>query len=177
MTDPAAAVLHLIRTLGISPGGSQGAAHYGATTLLVRHIEVLQKAVRFSFTAHHGVQMDLRTDDPLTRQIARTYAVDKRPSDRLFDTTPKKVNAYLQRFLPGYTVKDLRTSLCCTLARVEIARIDAEREYPQNVEELELYMRDVAKFVASEVGNRWQAHLEANINPKLFDHWRAAAGV
>lgn len=133
--------------------------------------------MRFSFTAHHGVNMDLRTADPLTRQIARTYTVDKRLSDRLFDTTPKKVNAYLQRFLPGYTVKDLRTSLCCTLAKVEIARIDAQREYPQNVEELKLYMRDVAKFVAAKVGNRWQAHLEANINPKLFDHWRAAAGV
>jgi hypothetical protein len=177
LTDPTAAALHLIRTLGISPGGSAGAAHYGATTLLVRHLRVLQKDVRFSFIAHHGVHMDLRTDDRLTRQIAQTYTAGKRPSQRMFDTTPKKVNAFLQEFVPAWTVKDLRTLRCSTLAEEEIARIDEQWECPQNAEQLQRYMRDVAKFVASKVGNRWQIHLEWNINPALFDHWRAAAGA
>ena len=121
--------------------------------------------------------MVLRSDDPLTRRIAQTYTRGNRPSERLFDTTPKEVNAYMQRFLPGFTVRNLRTMLCTTLAEEEIARIDEQWEYPENAEQLRLYIRDVAKFVAAKVGNTWQGHLAANIDPKLFDHWRAAAGV
>jgi hypothetical protein len=177
LTNATAAALHLIRILGISPGGSPGATHYGATTLLVRHVKILQKTVRFSFTAHHGAKMDLRSDDPLIRQIAQTYTAGKRASERLFDTSPKKLNAYMQRFLSGYTVKDLRTILCTTLAEEEISRIDEQWEYPENPEQLKLYVREVAKFVAAKVGNTWQSHLAANIDPRLFDHWRAAAGV
>lgn len=87
--------------------GSAKTGHYGASNLLRKHIyKSSPEYVELRYMAKSGVDQTKPIHEPNLCKILHARS-RKGQDDRLFNTTPQRVNDYLSQF--GITSKDIRT--------------------------------------------------------------------
>ena len=93
--------------LRVGDGASKGRAR-GLTSLLVRHVDVSRRGLRFDFVGKDGVPYVRDTDVPAAVQAnVRAFLQGKGADQRVFDrVSPSDVNAFMGA---EFTAKDLRT--------------------------------------------------------------------
>lgn len=169
-SDHAAALL-LIRRLGLRPGSDQdtGAEKkaFGATNMLVEHVNISGDTVKFDFTGKKGVALSFTTKDPELAAVLAARVEGKSPQEKLFETNEKRVAAYLHAIARGFKVKDLRTYYGTMFAfsiveSIPIPKFDAERKKAR---------ADVANQVSAKLGNTPAVALASYIDPLVFASW------
>lgn len=172
-TDPTAGALVLMRRLGIRPGSDadKRAAKkaYGATTLEVRHVTFDGDQVTLKFDSKKGGHTVIATRDRLVIDTLRAHTARKKPGDRIFDTTDRRTNDYIDASMPSgaptFTNKDLRTVVGTGRAR----RIVAHMRRPVTVAAARKARLEVARKVAKVLGNDPGEALRSYIAPEVFD--------
>jgi DNA topoisomerase IB len=167
----------LIIATGIRPGSTEETGAkvkaYGATTLEGRHVVKEGDNVRLRFVGKKGVQIDLPIEDTgLARMVAKRAKIAG-PTGQLFaGVNHKSLREYAKGFDGGrFSPKDFRTYLGTTTAEkcVKAAPV------PKTPVEYKRAVRDVAKIVASKLGNTPVVCLQSYINPAIFARWRGIA--
>lgn len=106
-SDEAAAVALILCTyerVGNEASASDG--HYGVSNLLRKHItEVHPREIVLEYVGKSGVSHRKSVKEPLLVKLLSKRTTPK--NQRIFDTTPQKINEYLKNF--GITSKDIRT--------------------------------------------------------------------
>jgi DNA topoisomerase IB len=168
LTSDDAAAAMLIRRMGLRPGSTADTKAdvqaYGATTLLRRHVHVSGDEVRLKFVGKDGVHLDLRVEDTLLRRMLTQRTKGKTGDERLFDTSPDKVNRWLDGAAPGFTAKDYRTYLGTSEAAAFIATLPE----PQTPQEQKALRNKVGDHVAAILGNTRTVALKSYIDPSVF---------
>jgi len=169
-----AIVLKLIMETGIRPGGEEDTGAkvkaYGATTLEGRHVEADKKGnVTLHFIGKKGVENKIPLQNPEVAKIIMERAKKAGSKGRLFNTdgiTLLKYTATLGG--GGFKTKDFRTLIGTKTAMALVSNMKApstEKEYKKQVKE-------VAKTVASKLGNTPAVALKSYISPVVFSEWR-----
>ena len=175
-----ALVAELVFRTGIRPGSDDdtGASKraFGATTLEVRHVVPLKRGVRLRFTGKKGVSLDIPVPDgSLADELVRRKESATDSKAKLFDVTDNSLRDYVKTLDGGdFKTKDIRTALGSKLAREHVASV---KKPPSNEKEYKAVVREVAKRVASVLGNTPAVCLSAYIDPSTFTDWRVSAGV
>lgn len=170
-----AAALFLIRRMGMRPGSDRDTKAekkaFGATNLQARHVKVTPGGqTNFAFTGKKGVDLQLKTKDPIIAEIISERLKTKSRNDRLFETDEAKVNEYLKKHIGDeYKAKDLRTIHGTAIALAEVKK---KRGKPKTPAELKRWQREVAVTVAAQLGNTPTVALGSYINPMVFDEWK-----
>ena len=86
---------------------SASSGHYGASNLERRHVKKIDGGILIEYVAKSGVSQSKPVFDKLVVSEILSRIKSKRNSDRIFTSTPKQVNEYLDQF--GITSKDIRT--------------------------------------------------------------------
>lgn len=164
-----AKVLNLISKTGFRIGGERdtGAEKqaFGASTLLGQHVNVEGNKVTFNFTGKKGVLQNHTIEDA---QLAR-WVSGKNADERLFNTTPDKVRAYLHSLSSrDYKVKDFRTHVATTTALETMKSMSK----PTSESAFKRAVNSVAKVVAAKLGNTPAMAKSAYISPAVWGQWR-----
>jgi DNA topoisomerase IB/8-oxo-dGTP pyrophosphatase MutT (NUDIX family) len=181
--DPAkrdvAEALELVMKMGIRPGSERDTGAdkqaYGATTLEGRHVRVTSTGkVSLQFTGKKGVDLNLPVEDAgLAKMLARRK-LKAGAKGKLFGVTDAALREHSHDMDGGgFKTKDFRTHLGTKTAMGEVAQRDA----PASPTAYKRAVREVAKVVASKLGNTAAVALQAYIAPEVFSEWRAAAGA
>ncbi len=173
-----AEVLSLIMETGIRPGSDDdtGAAKqaYGATTLEGRHVAEVRGAVRLRFVGKKGVNLDIPVNDK--KLAAMLLARKKRAGDgRLFpNVNAGRLLSYVHSLDGGmFKTKDFRTLIGTRLAMSEMSG----KPVPKDPKAYKKAVMDVAKQVATKLGNSPTIALQSYIAPEIFGSWRMAANA
>lgn len=171
--------LALIVETGIRPGSevdtrAERRAH-GASTLEGRHVVGDEKSgVRLQFVGKKGVDLDIPVRDAaLARMLVRRRASAGRGA-KLFPTVgAASLLAYTHETSGEFKTKDFRTLLGTRVAVEEVAR----RPAPTSVREYRRAATEVARVVATRLGNTPVVALQSYISPIVFAEWRASSGA
>ena len=173
--DDSAAVIYVISKTGLRVGGESGETKgeqtFGTTTLQARHVQVLKQGrVKISFRAKSGVGYTTTVKDPAMARMMTQRLMDKKGTDRIFDTNERKVIRQLRGY-SGFDAKvhDLRTWTGTTLAE----RLVNEMPAPVDKKSYEAARQAVGEAVAKHLGNTSKVALEAYIAPEVFAHWES----
>lgn len=170
-------VMALILATGIRPGSERdtGAEKqaYGATTLQGRHVVQADDEVRLRFIGKKGVSLDIPVFDKEVADmlLARKKAVGD--SGNLFATSAGNLLKYSHTLDGGnFKTKDFRTLTGTMTAIQEIGRA---KERPQTMNDYKRMVKEVAKAVATKLGNTPTVALQSYIDPSVFSAWRVIA--
>lgn len=86
---------------------SASGGHYGASNLEKRHVKKIDGGILIEYVAKSGVSQSKPVFDKLIASEILSRIKSKSGEDRIFTSTPKQVNDYLNQF--GITSKDIRT--------------------------------------------------------------------
>lgn len=174
--DHSAAAL-LIHEMGLRPGSEHDTGAkvkaYGATNLRVEHVTVDGNHVHLSFTGKKGVRIQLTQHNPALAGVLRSRLAGKGPHGRMFATTESQTRAALHEALPGAKLKDLRTLRARTVALKAMRSMPV----PATPAQFKAQRLQVARRVASQLGNTPTVALASYIDPAVFDAWRRSAGI
>lgn len=184
MTDPDAAALLLIRHFGMRPGSTTdtGAKKkaYGATTLQARHVRQYPGTGRttLSFIGKGGKKITVTTRDPEVYKVVEAHLAGKQGTDRLFDTSPARVQTLMRQFVPEqFKLKDLRTYRANAIAMDLVSRM----RKPKTLAEYRKKRAKVADEVAEALGNTRAialgSYIDTVVPPTVFQAWEEALGV
>ena len=169
--DPDAGAVQVMRTMGLRPGSTADTKAdrkaYGATTLEARHVSFSAdgKAVTLDFDSKKGGHSTVTSRDPQTVATLKAHTSGKGPDDRVFDTSDAKTNVYIDRVTPGFTNKDLRTTLATGYARTIVRKMPR----PVSPAEVRKAKRRVAEQVSQVLQNKPDEALKSYIAPEVFD--------
>lgn len=172
MNDPAAAATFLIRRLGMRPGSKKNTKAakeaFGATTLEARHVTINPggKSVTFSFIGKGGKEIKMNVKDPDVVAVVTKWKGSKQRRERLFDTTERDVNAYVDANMgKKFNAKDLRTLKATTMALDMVSKI---KRKPKTKRQYTTMRNRIADEVAKQLGNTRSMALNSYINPVVF---------
>lgn len=167
-----ALVLYLIAKTGfrIGSGAETKAAvrAFGASTLRCSQVNINGNKLSFDFIGKKGIRVyKVIKDRDLAAYIAPRC--DQHVDHKIFRTTDDKIRRYLNSISKGseFTVKDFRTYFGTLKAFHKIQKMPL----PKNMRENKRYRREVAKTVASELGNSPPMALKSYIAPEVFCSW------
>lgn len=135
-----ATVAYLILKLAMRVGDEKDpeeADTVGASTLRVEHIAFPQindtPVIEFNFLGKDSVpwqkKLEVNTED--TRALynnLKNFMQGKKPSDQIFDgINSRKVNAFLQRIMPGLTAKVFRTCVATRVVQMQLSKAKVDR--------------------------------------------------
>lgn len=170
-----AATMKLIQQTGIRPGSDRDTVAekqaYGATTLEGRHVIQDSKGnVSLQFVGKKGVDLNIPVEDKSTAQMLLDRKNSSGENGKLFKTDDASLRDYSHTLDGGsFKPKDFRT-----LKGTQTA-IDEIKKQPQRASTLKEYKQrvmDVAKKVASKLGNTPTIALQSYINPSVFSQWK-----
>ena len=174
-----AAVVRLLESTMVRVGNDEYArsnGSYGLTTLRDRHAEIRGGTLRLRFRAKHGIQWDVRLDDPTLAKIARRCR--DLPGQELFqylddegqvhDVGSADVNDYLREATSGeFTAKDFRTwtgTVLAAMALQEFEVADTQTQAKSNV------LRAIER-VAERLGNTPAVCRKCYVHPAVLDSY------
>jgi DNA topoisomerase-1 len=172
-----AACAALVMTMGLCPGSDEDTGAkvkaYGATTLLGSHVVREGSDVYLRFTGKKGVDNNLPVTDRVLARMLTERAAKAGPDGKLFSEVSGKSLLDYTHTLDGggFKTKDFRTLLGTREAMVKMKSVSApttDRGYRKAVME-------VAKHVATRLGNTPTVALQSYISPAIFAPWRAVA--
>lgn len=169
--------LHLIMKTGIRPGSDDDTGAdvkaYGATTLTADHVVKTKEGVFLKFVGKKGVKLNIPIDDPELASSLVKRAKTAGAGGKLFPTTnDKNLLAYTHTMDGGgFKTKDFRTHLGTSHAMSEVKRIN-ETAPPGTAKDYRKMVLDVAKSVATKLGNTPVVALQSYISPTVFSDWR-----
>jgi DNA topoisomerase-1 len=162
---------------GIRPGSEADTGAdkkaFGATTLQGQHVVTdADGNVRLKFVGKKGVSLDLPIPNRNLATMLQRRAKRAGPDGQLFPN----VNAGgLLRYVHGiggdFKTKDFRTLLGTKTALDEMKKF----KLPRSMSAYKKQVREVAKAVASKLGNTPTVALQSYINPVVFSKWLATA--
>ena len=176
-------VLALVDSTGLRPGfGASDMAEawsYGAGTLLAKHVKQRGGKVYLDFVGKHGVSHSREILDPkVAKMLLRRRKEAKEAGGKDMRLFPSVRSSTLASALDSvspkgrhYKVKDLRTLKGTATAALAIKG----QRMPRTDKELAKAKREVAKEVASVLGNTHAVALKSYIAPFVFDRWEASA--
>lgn len=171
-----AAAMKLIQHTGIRPGsdtdtGAEKQA-YGATTLEGRHVVTDDKGnVSLKFVGKKGVDLDIPVEDKSVAKMLLERKSASGDTGKLFDVSDASLRDYSHTLNGGgFKPKDFRTLKGTQTALDEVEKTPA----PATMKEYKQRVMDVAKKVASKLGNTPTIALQSYINPSVFAKWKGA---
>lgn len=172
-----AKALRLIRRMYLRPGSDRDTKSkvkaYGASNLLASHVQhdPTTGNVSLHFTGKKGVDINLPVTDPDLAAMLTQQIEGKEPTDRLFDTDERKVNAMLDEHTGGdFLVKDLRTFGANERALEYMSQVTAP---PKTLAEFRKARLNIGRQVSAHLGNTPAMALSSYINPAVFAEWEA----
>lgn len=167
--DPTAAATLIMRRMGLRPGSTEDRKAdvyaYGATTLEARHVSFSGASVTLDFPSKKGGHTRLTTSDKQVVAVLRAHAAGKTGSTRLFNTSDDATNAYIQRYTPGFSNKDLRTVVGTGYARSLVKKMPK----PSSAAAAAKARKVVAEQVSLVLANKPDEALRSYIAPEVFD--------
>ncbi len=148
--DKAATVAYLIFKLAMRVGDEKDpeeADTVGASTLRVEHIRFPEtdskQMVEFNFLGKDSVpwQKTLEVNSDDTRALydnLKNFMKDKKPDEQIFDSIDsRKVNAFLQKIVPGLTAKVFRTCIATKVVQESLSnppvKVDKDSSEAQKI--------------------------------------------
>lgn len=171
----AADALHLVMQTGIRPGSEDDTAAakkaYGATTLEGRHVVQTDMGTRLRFVGKKGVALDIPVNDPDTAKMLSDRAKKYGPTGQLFpNTNDKHLRSYAHSLgNGGFKTKDFRTLLGTRVAMHALHEMPS----PKTDKDYRKAVLQIAKIVASKLGNTPTVALQSYISPTVFAPWQA----
>jgi DNA topoisomerase I len=170
-----AAAMKLIQQTGIRPGsdtdtGAEKQA-YGATTLEGRHVVSDNDGnVRLQFVGKKGVSLDIPVEDKDTAKMMLDRKESAGLHGKIFDTNDASLRDYSHTLNGGsFKPKDFRTLKGTTTAMEEVSKTPA----PKTFADYKKAVMNVAKKVATKLGNTPTIALQSYISPSVFSAWKA----
>lgn len=166
--------LHLIMKTGIRPGSDDDTGAevqaYGATTLTADHVVKTKDGVVLNFVGKKGVKLKIPVTDPELASSLLRRAKTAGPGGKLFpNTNDRSLLAHTHTMDGGgFKTKDFRTHLGTSVAAEEVKKADA----PKTAKEYKKMVLQVAKTVATQLGNTPVVSLQSYISPTVFSDWR-----
>ena len=164
----------LIRVGNIEYVRSNGS--YGLTTLRNRHVSVKGDSVKFRFRGKHGIEHEVKIDDPRAARVVRGCL--ELPGQDLFeyveqgvvhDVGSSHVNQYLREISgEDFTAKDFRTWHATSTALEALAG-----QSFSTAKEAQQKMQAVLKSVAGRLGNTPAMCRKCYVNPIVIDAFLA----
>lgn len=175
-----AACLQLIMDTALRPGSTKDTKAdkqaYGATTLLGKHVKIVNGEVRLQFVAKEGISQDLAITDKSVGADVLKRKKSAGNNGKIFDTSDDKVLAYGKEKGLRYT-KDLRTYVGTKTGIEAMVKIGKEQGHPANEKEYKRMVKEVGIIVGAKLGNTPNMALKTYINPVIFTIWRKNAHV
>lgn len=186
ITDPKEYIIRLIVKLCIlchlRIGNDKYAKEYesyGLTTLLSKHVTIKEnKFAVFDFIGKKAVRNVATCSDPIAIKILTMLKKGKKPNDRLFSYTGEDgrvrsvdsmaVNAYLKKFDPNITSKDIRTYEANRLFILHFQSA-VRKNMPQTDKEWKATIRETIKIVAERLHHTPAVCKNAYLASELVD--------
>ena len=167
----------LIMVMGVRPGSDNDTGAevqaYGATTLQGQHVTTVDGVLHLHFVGKKSVEITLPIHDPELADMLRERAKKTGPSGQLFpEVSDKSLLEYVHGLGP-FKTKDFRTRLGTKIARDTVSSM----KVPTNMREYEKSVREVARHVASNLGNTAAVALSAYISPVVWAPWEGAKSI
>lgn len=114
--------------IGSEGNSADGENTYGLTTLEARHTKITGKTARFTYLGKSGVQQThlLEGDDKyhtaIIKYLAERKAECEKPTDRIFETKAREVNALIKKCGLKITVRRFRTLRATVLMGEELEK-------------------------------------------------------
>jgi DNA topoisomerase-1 len=150
---------------------------YGLTTLRNRHVKLNGNVVRFRFRGKHGIEHEIRIEDPRAAKVVRScldlpgqdlfqYVDD---AGQVHDIGSSDVNAYLHEIAGAdFTAKDFRT----WHATVEALEALAGHSFV-SARDAKQKMKEVLQSIAGKLGNTPAMCRKCYVNPVVIDAFLA----
>jgi DNA topoisomerase I len=155
---------------------------YGLTTMLRKHVTVVDREVIFDFPAKSAQRRVQAIADPealgvlavLKRRRTGSQLLAYRAVDGWSELTAEEVNAYLKRTSGGpFTAKDFRTWNATVLAAVALAGADDTRGRAAREREV----KQAIKTVAAYLGNTPAVCRASYVDPRVIDRFHAGVTI
>lgn len=178
-TDPASAAALLMAQTALRPGNIASAekeGHYGATTMLAKHISFKGDKASIEFIGKHGRTNVAVVDDRETVSALKAHAAGKKPNEYLFNTSKEQVRAAVP---PGVKLKDLRTIAAATHAEQMLAGITPTRtgNDRKDAREVVKILKSVSTSVAAKLNNTPAMARRSYIPPQIIIAWGEKHGL
>ncbi|MDQ3632326.1 MAG: DNA topoisomerase IB [Actinomycetota bacterium] len=168
--------------------GSEGYAAengtYGLATMHKKHVQVIEDAVLFDFTAKHGLRRVQHVVDPVSAGVVARLKKRRGGSPELLafkqggrwlDVRSEHINAYLKdRTGLDVSAKDFRTWNATVLASIALSVTGAAKETKTARRRLEVR---AVKEVAQYLGNTPAVARSSYIDPRVFDRFRSGLTI
>lgn len=164
-----AKVISLILATGIRPGSERETQSkvkaYGATTLEGKHVVEENGKVRLNFIGKKGVSIDILIQDPKIAKLLLERRKEKGEDGKLFNVSDIDLRNYTKTLESGkFNPKDFRTLKGTSTALEEVKKLQRAK----SMDEYKKQVTDIAKKVASILGNTPIIALNSYINPFVF---------
>jgi DNA topoisomerase-1 len=169
----------LIMSMGVRPGSDTDTGAkvkaYGATTLLGKHVVEDGGQVRLQFTGKKGVNLNLPVEDRGLVSILKQRAARSGADGPLFpQISGSSLLDYTHTLNGGkFKTKDFRTLTGTREAMNQMKNMKP----PTNAKEYKKSVLNVAKTVATKLGNTPTVALQSYIHPAVFSAWRASSAI
>jgi DNA topoisomerase-1 len=170
----AAIVAYLILETGIRPGSNADTkgdyTAYGATTLLMTHVKVMQSGrVWLKFRGKKGVDQKVLVTNPwLVEELRRRKRSTTSWTAKVFNCSASRLNLYFQQLGDGeFSAKDLRTMKGTMMADELLGK----RRVPQQVTKRKKIVRTAIREVAAALGNTPAVAKASYVDPKVLERW------
>jgi len=168
-----ALVIDLIMKTGIRPGSDEDTKAkvkaYGATTLEGRHVIQEGGKIYLNFIGKKGVDLKIPIQDSDIGRMLIERKMNRGDNKKLFDVSNSRLLNYTHMLDGGgFKTKDFRTLLGTKTAMNLVKTTDR----PSNAKDYKRKVMDIAKKVASVLGNTPSVALGSYISPVVFADWR-----
>ena len=168
--------------------GSEGYAAengtYGLATMHKKHVQVVEGAVLFDFTAKHGLRRVQHVVDPVSAEVVARLKKRRGGSPELLaykqgrtwmDLRSEHINAYLKdRTGLDVSAKDFRTWNATVLAAIALSVTVA---VPESQAARKRAENRAVKEVAQYLGNTPAVARSSYIDPRIFDRFRSGLTI
>lgn len=167
-----AMALRLIAQTGFRNGGLDGGgdeAAYGASSLLMSHVQVHGDRISFNFSGKGGHAQVHSLIDPLLARHIEARRQEGR--ETVFDTNDSKVRDYLKQTGGDFKVHDLRTRTASAMAAHYVGSLEAGGHTPTAPLQTRRARNAIADKVAAKLGDTRGVVLSSYIDPQVFEGW------
>jgi DNA topoisomerase IB len=173
VNSPAHALALLISETGLRPGSDESVqkyGHFGAVTLLKRHIKFVGQDARIEFVGKEGEVNRATVSDPSLVQALKKAAEGKSSGERLFHVRKEEVARTMPK---GVKLKDLRTVLATDTAESELLRITPTLtgDKKKDARMVLGIIKKVSKTVSEKLNNTEAMARRCYIHPSVFRAW------
>jgi len=158
---------YLIMLTGLRNGGApQGTKEsFGASSLLMQHVQASPESVRLRFPGKHGILQDHEVKDDLFAAYVRSREAEG--ATKLFPHEAAQTLRYMKK-IGLRKVHDVRTWRANELARALVQEL-LKIERPTSKKGVKLYQKIVATKVSEVLGNKPGQAMKSYIDPKVWE--------